>query len=145
MKRLLTIASVAALCGALPAIVLAQSSMMSAPNKVSINLYPQNHSGEFGGATLRQSGSDVIVMVHMRNAVAATQPIHIHEGTCDKLNPKPKYPLTSVQDGDSYTVVKDVQLSALLSSPFAINVHKSPNEVGTYVSCGNIVAPSGHM
>lgn len=145
MKRLLTIASVAALCGALPAIVLAQSMMMSAPNRVSINLNPQNHSGEFGGATLIQKGSDLVVMVHMRNAVAPTQPIHIHEGTCDKLNPKPKYPLSNVQDGDSYTVLKGVQLSSLLSSPFAINVHKSPNEVGTYVSCGNIVAPHGNM
>lgn len=143
MKRLLTIASVVALCGALPAIVLAQ---MSAPDRVSINLYSQNHSGELGGATLRQSGPDVIVMVHMRNAVAPVQPIHIHQGTCDKLNPKPTYPLTNVDsNGDSYTVVKDVQLSSLLSSPYAINVHKSPNEVATYVSCGNIVAPHGNM
>src|SRR5579875_3956856 len=91
MKRLLTLAAVASLC-ALPAIALAQSSMMSS-NEVPVNLKAQNDSGETGTATLVQKGDDVVVTVKMKNAVAPTQPIHIHPGTCANLNPKPQYPL----------------------------------------------------
>ena len=136
MKRLLTAVSLAALWS-MPAIVIAQQ-MMSGPDHVTVTLKPQNSSGESGTATLTQKGSDVEVIVHMKNAVAATQPIHIHVGSCANLDPKPKYPLTLVKDGESVTTVKDVQLSALTASPFAINVHKSPADVGTYVACGDI-------
>ncbi|MFZ8844362.1 hypothetical protein [Thermoflexus sp.] len=65
------------------------------------------------------------------------QPAHIHEGTCANLNPKPAFPLTPVRDGKSTTVV-NVKLADLLAKPFAINVHKSAQEISVYVSCGEI-------
>lgn len=137
MKRLLTLAAVAALCGTVPAIALAQ--MASAPGKVTIALNGQNDSGESGAATLAQEGNDVLVWVRV-NGGSALQPDHIHQGTCATLNPVPKYPLSPVKDGVSFTRVKNLHLSDLLSSPFAINVHKSPQEAKIYVACGNIAA-----
>ncbi|HEY1728854.1 MAG TPA: hypothetical protein VGG22_10805 [Candidatus Baltobacteraceae bacterium] len=136
MKRLLMLASVAVLCGAVPATVLAQ--MSSAPDHLTIVLSSQNGSGEYGTATFLQRGPNLVVSVNMTNPTAAKQPVHIHDGTCAKLNPKPKYPLMTLDGGSSSTTLENVSLASLLSGPFAVNVHKSPNEVGTYVACGNI-------
>ena len=135
IKRLFTLAAVAALCATVPAIALAQ--MASAPDKVTIALNGQNDSGEAGAATLQQEGSDVLVWVRV-NGGSALQPDHIHQGTCATLNPAPRYPLSPVKDGVSFTRVKNVKLSDLLSSPYAINVHKSPQEGRICVACGNI-------
>jgi len=136
MKRLLLIASVAALCGALPAIVLAQ--MTTAPSHVTISLESQNDSGETGTATLQQSGNDLLVTLRVNNPTAAIQPVHIHKGTCAKLDPKPEYPLPPVTDRRSTTKIKNLTLASLLATPHAINIHKSPKEAAIYVSCGNI-------
>jgi hypothetical protein len=41
-------------------------------------------------------------------------------------------------DGKSMTVVRGVSLTDLRKSHYAINVHKSAMDLGTYVSCGDI-------
>jgi hypothetical protein len=112
--------------------------MSSAPDHLSIPIYSQNGSGEYGSVTFLQRGPNLVVSVYMDNPTAATQPVHIHDGTCAKLNPKPKYPLMSLSSGSSSTTLENVSLASLLAGPFAVNVHKSPNEVGTYVACGDI-------
>lgn len=101
-------------------------------------MYSQNGSGEIGSVSFLQRGPNLVVSVNMTNPTAATQPVHIHDGTCAKLNPKPKYPLHNLENGSSSTTLENVSLASLMAAPFAVNVHKSPNEVGTYVSCGNI-------
>jgi hypothetical protein len=65
------------------------------------------------------------------------QPAHIHPGTCAKLDPKPKYPLTTVTDGTSTTIV-DVPMSALTAGGFSVNVHKSTTDLPTYIACGEL-------
>lgn len=105
---------------------------------VTVDLKSQNGSGETGTATLEQKGDDVLVTVHMKNAVASTQPIHIHPGTCANLNPKPKYPLKNVVDGTSTTTLTGMKLSDLQTGDFAINVHESPTNISHYVACGDI-------
>jgi hypothetical protein len=137
MKRFSILAMVAALCGVVPAIALGQIS--SAQEHVTIAINSQNDSGEKGTATLQQSGPDLLVHVRVVDPTAETQPIHIHKGTCANLNPVPSYPLTPVRNRRSYTKVKNLQLSALLASPYAINIHKSPQQAAIYVACGNIL------
>jgi hypothetical protein len=134
MKRFFILAAVAAMC-AVPAIVLAQ---LENPTGLSIPLLSQNDSGEIGTVTFLQDGKDLIVSAQTWGGVAATQPIHIHEGTCANLNPVPKYPLKSLENGMSYTRLEGVSLDSLLSSKFAVNVHKSTTEVKVYVACGDI-------
>ena len=107
---------------------------------VTLTMSAQNGSGEDGTATLTQTAAGVQVVVSLKNAPATAQPAHVHPGTCANLNPAPQYPLTSVVSGSSTTVLKGVTLEQLLSGTFAINVHKSTSDLGTYVSCGDIKA-----
>lgn len=100
----------------------------------------QNASGELGTVTLTPLGDKTRVVVALANAPAdVQQPVHIHEGTCAKLNPKPAYPLTTIVDGVSTTLVS-VPLAKLVAGGFAVNAHKSTNDVATYVACGELGA-----
>jgi hypothetical protein len=107
---------------------------------VTIPMNAQNGSGEDGTATLTQTPDGVQVVVSVKNAPAAAQPAHVHPGTCANLTPAPQYPLTSLTNGTSTTVIKGVTIDQLLGGTFAINVHKSTSDLGTYVSCGDIKA-----
>jgi len=98
----------------------------------------QNGSGELGTVTLTAMGDKTRVDVALANAPGGVaQPAHIHPGSCAKLDPKPKYPLTTVMDGTSTTVV-DQPMSALTAGGFAVNVHKSTTEIPVYVACGDL-------
>jgi Cu/Zn superoxide dismutase len=123
---------------ALAALAFTGAPAMAASGPLTVTMGAQNGSGEDGSATLTQTPDGVQVVVTVKNAPAAAQPAHIHPGTCANLTPAPKYPLTSLANGTSTTLVKGVTIDQLLASPFAINVHKSTSDLGTYVSCGNI-------
>ncbi|MBV8749147.1 MAG: hypothetical protein JO103_05485 [Candidatus Eremiobacteraeota bacterium] len=97
----------------------------------------QNGSGENGTAMLHDTAKGVVVTIHIKNA-KGPQPVHIHKGTCAKLDPKPTYGLHNVVNGMSITTVPGVTVAQLEKSPFAINVHKSLTDIPTYVSCGDI-------
>ena len=110
------------------------------PTTLTIKLGAQSGSGETGTATLTQVTGGVNVAIKLGNAGTAAQPAHIHEGTCGKLNPAPKYPLSNVVAGSSVTTVPGITLGDLLKSPFAINVHHNADDLKSYVACGDIVA-----
>lgn len=121
---------------------LALASVGAAPaDALTVALKPQNNSGESGTATLTEAGQGKTkVVVSMKGQPAGTpQPMHIHKGTCAKLDPKPAYGLPTLADGKSEATV-DVALSELQKGQFAINGHKSAKEVSTYVFCGEIPA-----
>jgi hypothetical protein len=122
-------------------LAFASAAVASAAGPVTINLDPQNNSGESGTATLTDLGNGKTqVEVTITGAPAGVvQPMHIHKGTCANLDPKPTYPLTSLTDGKSVTEV-DVALADLQNGDFAINGHKSAQEASVYVFCGNIPA-----
>jgi hypothetical protein len=123
---------------------LAQSSMASSGTMmksaavVKVPMTAQNGSGQNGTATLRQSGSNVVVTVSLSGGSATPQPVHIHQGTCANLNPKPRYPLNSLVNGKSTTTLPNMKLSSLETGGYAINAHKSLKQIKTYVSCGDI-------
>jgi hypothetical protein len=102
----------------------------------------QNGSGENGTAIIIQGapGTDeVIVKVRISGAPSdVAQPMHIHRGTCAKLDPKPAYPLTALMDGTSESKVKGITLADLEKGDYAINIHKSGKDIATYVACGNL-------
>ncbi len=111
-----------------------------AQETVTISLKEQNRSGQSGTAVLRAMGDQTEVTIQITPGPAGVdQPAHIHEGTCANLNPRPAFPLSPVRDGRSTTTV-NAKLTDLLAKPFAINVHKSAQEVSVYVACGEIVA-----
>jgi hypothetical protein len=142
--RLFHTALALAVMGALTSAALAagsskmMKSSMAETMTTKISMMAQNGSKESGTATLAQHGKNVVVTISLNNAPASAQPAHIHKGTCAKLNPAPAYPLSNVVHGKSTTTVNNVDLDKLAGGGFAINVHKSTNDLKTYVSCGNI-------
>ncbi|MGA9418443.1 MAG: hypothetical protein WBV40_04780 [Candidatus Cybelea sp.] len=100
-------------------------------------LNAQNGSGQHGTVALKPRGAKTVVEIHLLGAPSTAQPAHIHSGSCDHLNPAPKYPLTSVVDGISETTVNE-PISVLTAGGLAVNVHKSATDLKTYVACGNL-------
>ena len=120
-------------------LLLGATSFALAADTASTPLQPQNNSGESGTATLTKAGDNQTkVVLEVQGAPAGvSQPVHIHKGTCTKLDPKPAYPLSPVVNGKSETTVK-VSLDSLQKGGYAINGHKSAQEASTYVFCGDI-------
>ena len=136
---------VSAAIGAALIVAATAQSPAPAPRKLpmQIRLAEQNKSGETGTATLLDGAKGLIVRLRLNGGGDVDQPAHIHKGTCDKLDPKPKYGLKSVHDGQSETTVPGITIAQLQKpgAPYAINVHKSAKEAAIYVSCGNLTAP----
>ncbi|MGB8965134.1 MAG: hypothetical protein WCB99_05795 [Candidatus Cybelea sp.] len=113
----------------------------AATSTLKVTLDAQNGSGETGTATLTQVGSDVQVVIALKGAPTTAQPAHIHNGVCSDLGGV-VHPLSNVVNGSSTTTVKGVTIDGLLKQTSAINVHESAANLGKYVACGNITAPT---
>jgi len=136
MARCLTLAL--ALAGLLAVVGI---SPAEAAGPITVQLTPQNSSGESGTATLTSAGDKTKVVVAVNGAPSGVaQPLHVHKGTCTTLDPKPAYGLTTLANGKSETTI-DVPLNTLQTGAFAINGHKSAQDAKTYVFCGNIPTP----
>lgn len=110
----------------------------SSASPITVQLQPKGNSGVSGTATLTPKGNQTQVVVQLKGNISnVPQPAHFHSGTCDKLDPKPKFPLTDVVNGTSSSVVS-ATVSELTSGQYTINVHKSAAEVKTSVACGNV-------
>lgn len=142
--RLATAGAAAVAAVTLAGVAFAQTTPVPAPlgKPMSFAFAAQNGSDETGTLTLQAKGNDTIVTIALKNA-AGPQPAHIHEGTCAALNPKPAFPLSNVVDGKSTTTVP-VPLGKLFGSQkYAVNVHKSPTDIATYVACADIAPRNG--
>jgi len=120
--------------------VLAFAAVASAASaqETKVKLEPQNNSNESGTATLTPAGDSTKVVLEMKGG-EGTQPTHIHKGTCAQLDPKPAFPLSPVVNGKSETTVK-ASTKDLTTGGYAINGHKSAQDLKTYVFCGDIKA-----
>lgn len=125
-----------AMFAALAAVVAFTSGAFAQDTKV--DLKAQNNSNESGTATLTPAGDSTKVVLDVKGA-EGTQPTHIHKGTCAQLDPKPAFPLSPVVNGKSETTVK-ASMKDLTSGGYAINGHKSAQDLKTYVFCGDIKA-----
>ena len=124
---------------ALAVVAIAPVCAFAAPDSLTIPMKALNSSGEDGTAVLTQQDDGVHVAVTLKDAPKDTpQPTHIHIGTCGNINKAPEYALVNTVDGKGDSVVKGVKLSDLTSGKYAINVHKSGDDLSTYVSCGDI-------
>jgi Cu/Zn superoxide dismutase len=120
------------------AMVMVVPGLVSAADPVMVKIGPQNNSGESGTATLTDAGDGKTkVTVNVTGQPAGSQPMHIHKGTCANLDPKPAFGLPPLTGGKAEATV-NVAMDALQKEKFAINGHKSPQEVSVYVFCGEI-------
>ena len=127
------------------AMMKGEEGAMMENKDVTITLGALHGSREQGTAVLSEVNGKTRVVVSASGAPAgASQPMHIHVGSC----PTPgavKYPLNNLVNGTSETMV-DVSLEKLLSEgPLAINAHASVTELKTYVMCGDLPSGTGMM
>jgi FtsP/CotA-like multicopper oxidase with cupredoxin domain len=120
----------------------AGTSAIATPATITIQMKALNGSNENGTAQLTTVPGGTQVVIKLQNGTSTPQPTHIHIGTCAKINAAPEYPLSNTVNGEGTSVVKGVSIADLLKQNYAINVHKSADDLGTYVSCGTITAGS---
>lgn len=110
---------------------------MTGTREQTVTLSPIDGARERGIATLIAQGDKTKVIIDLAGApMNVKQPAHIHDGSCANLK-GPRWPLNPVTEGTSTTEVP-VPLSTLEQGGYAINVHKSPDEMATSVACGDI-------
>ena len=119
-------------------LAFAAVASVASAQETTVKLEAQNNSNETGTATLTPAGDSTKVVLDVKGA-EGTQPTHIHKGTCSQLDPKPAFPLSPVVNGKSETTVK-ASMKDLTSGGYAINGHKSAQDLKTYVFCGDIKA-----
>jgi FtsP/CotA-like multicopper oxidase with cupredoxin domain len=108
-------------------------------NAMTINMGAQNGSKQNGQAWLNDTTAGLRVKIQVHNEPAgASEPAHIHQGRCAKLNPAPWKALTNVVNGVSVTVIPHLTVADLKKAPYAINVHQSLANIKHYVSCGDL-------
>lgn len=99
-----------------------------------------NGSGVAGDATLTDNGDGTTTIDVLVDGAEGDHPMHLHSGTCDELGDI-VIALTNVDaEGSSVTDV-DVPLATIQDSeigPHAININLSPDEIATYVACGDV-------
>lgn len=103
-----------------------------------VTLSAQNDSGQRGFALLSEDNGKVKVSIRtVGEPDGSKQPVHIHMGAC----PTPGevlFPLNTLENGDSETELSTTIGQLKAQGQLAINAHKSDEEIGTYVACGNI-------
>ncbi len=109
-----------------------------AQDDVVVPINELNDSGVSGDASLTDNGNNTTTVDILVDGATGGHPAHIHSGTCANLGDI-AYPLTDVDASGASVTIIDVSLADLLAAgPYAINVHLSADEIGTYVACGDI-------
>jgi len=121
--------------------VIAYATAGAYPTTLTVKLYAQNRPGETGAATFEQTSGGVKIVVKMSGGQNGSQPIHIHTGTCAKLNPIPKYALSNIVHGSSTTTISGITVADLLQGQYVIDVHESSADIAKYVACAAIAMP----
>ena len=120
----------------------------SKDGEVKLNLSSQNNSGIAGTVKLENKDEKVEVKLNLTGvstgvsgllgiSLNASHPAHIHLGSCANIGAV-KYPLISTVNGESETKISASFADLKAQLPLALNVHKSPEEIGVYVACTDI-------
>jgi len=125
----------------LAALVLVFATACAGPQESTrtVQLETLNLSEVTGTAVLTDLGDGTTrVTVEVEPGEYPDMPAHIHPGTCAELVPQPTYPLANVVDGSSETEI-DASLEDLFAGDFALNLHASSNDWGTYTACADLI------
>ena len=124
-------------CGLVLAMLVATTIAAAQEQATTLQLVQQNNSGISGTATFTPSGGGLRVDLKVTGAGAGPEPAHIHAGTCAQLDPTPQFTLAPVANGSSTTDLQTT-MAVLTSSPHAVHMHKSTDELTVYVACADI-------
>ena len=146
-RRLARFPVVTALAIALLALMAFPAAGVLAQDDVVVPIGELNGSGISGDASLTDNGDGTTTVDILVDGATGAHPAHIHTGTCSELGDV-VYPLTDVDaSGQSLTVVDATLEDLQTTGPYAINIHMSADDIGTYVACGDIpqVAAGGEV
>jgi len=108
------------------------------PGDLVVSLDEQNASGISGRVIMHPAENSLMVTIEVTGSPAgASHPAHIHSGRC----PTPggvTSPLASVVDGLSVTKLEGVTLASVADGNHAVNLHRSAEDISTYIACGDI-------
>jgi hypothetical protein len=124
---------------ALIALVALPGMIQAKSKNLSVAMKALSGSGQSGTATISSpSGGHQTVTIDLSGEPkGASEPAHIHPGSCAKLNPVPKVALKPIVDGRSVTTIPALGSGGT----WAIAVHKGmAGAMNTYVSCGDTPA-----
>lgn len=125
----------------LDTVLLPPSVQAASLDTITLPLSALNDSGVTGTITLDRIGASTIVTLSLDGTpIGGVHPAHLHEGDCSAPGPV-AIPLTSVDGttGLSSTDV-DVSLDAILTGNHLVMVHLSPDDIATFVACGEVGA-----
>lgn len=108
----------------------------AAPTR-TIELPAVDDSGVVGTVEFAPVGRKTAVTIRVEPAGNLDMPAHIHPGTCEEMTPQPKFPLESVKDGSSSTVVP-ATIDELFAGGLTLNTHKSNDEMKISTACADI-------
>ena len=123
---------------ALVALVLLPGAIQAKSKNLAATMRALSGSGQSGTATLTSpsGGYQTLIIDLNGEPKGASEPAHIHPGTCAKPNPVPKFVLKPVVSGRSVTTIPAL---APKGSTWTILVHKGDMAaMNSYVSCGDI-------
>lgn len=110
-------------------------------DELVFNFTAQNNSGVSGTATIEDEDGKIKVTLKTKSSVldllTPAQPAHIHLGSCANIGGI-KYPLNSVVNGKSETMINASLAQLKAELPLAINVHKSAEESNIYITCADL-------
>lgn len=106
-------------------------------------LAPQAGGTVKGNASATVNGDGTSAMASINGAAAGeVHPWHIHLGQCGDngavVGAGSAYPVLSVGADGSATASAKLAVALNPSTKYYVNIHKSPTEMGTIVSCGNL-------
>lgn len=109
-----------------------------ASHSMAIAMHGLNGSGQDGTAMVQEIGGKVVVSVHLIGEPAsASEPAHVHLGRCPVIKAIPAYNVGPVVGGKAESAV-DLSWADITSGRYVLNVHESTEQLGRYVSCGDI-------
>jgi hypothetical protein len=113
--------------------------------KWTATLAPQTGGTTTGTATVAPgttAGTTVVTLSLTGGAPGATYPWHVHNGQCGDQGPVvgsgAAYPPLIVGNNGTAQATATIPLPTPASGNYYVNVHASPTEMGTSISCGNL-------
>jgi hypothetical protein len=118
---------------AVAAVLVTACSDVNAQTRTVV-LSAQNDSGVTGTVEFTPVGQKTAIKIEVEPNGHLDMPAHIHPGKCDDMTPQPKFPLGSVKDGASTTVVP-ATIDELFDGTLALNLHKSNEDLKVSTAC----------
>jgi len=135
-----SILKILGVCAAVGGVLVTGSRIASNASTVTetVAMHALNSSGQNGTATITDVGGKVLVSVRLTGEPSgASEPAHVHFGRCPNIKAVPAYNVGPILHGKGSDIVQ-LTWAEINSGKYAVNVHKSALQMGTYVSCGNI-------